>query len=441
MKNTNNIGLQIKIGFGVFIFIASIVSIIIAFALSVGVLFNILLRSAFYLALQVGPLLFIGIFFLLVMLFSSRWKKWTTLVMGIVFSAFGLFDLTVKSASRSQPVPLVRFASNESPSENLSEYSEPATVTVSYDNEEAYFQVSDTLGFVPASNRTTQSAEAWKDKTIFDVRYTIDPSGLRIAPPFKKNENTKSILFFGCSITFGYGLADQETFPYQVGLKTNGKYKIFNFAFNGYSTHHMVAALESNFVDARINVNPEHIFYTATPLHLKWMQNQKNWGKHDPMYTLDENKQLVYEGHFDESVAERMRSFLFDCEDNYEKIRLHSYTLQLLDPIENSYYKVYSQEEQDLFIAMVKRARALAMKKFPAAKFHVIYWQMNPEAENNIIQQLKKNDFDYYLISDILPNYQNDYRKYCINYPVDAHPNAGATDIISDFIVNDILHK
>jgi hypothetical protein len=441
MKNTDNIKLRIKIGFGVFAFIVSLLAIVTAFALSVGVLFDILLHSAFYLALLLGPLLFLGLFFLVVMLLSTRWKKWITLVIGITFSVFGLFDILVKSLSSSQSIPLVKLAGNESSSETLPEYSPPVAVNVSYDNEEDYFKVSETLGYVPAANRITQSSETWNGKKIFDVQYTIGESGLRIAPPFKKNENTRSLLFFGCSTTFGYGLPDHQTFPYRVGLKTDGKYKIFNFAFNGYGTHHMVAALESDFVEKRVDVTPEHIFYLATPLHMEWIQNRKNWGKHDPMYTLDENKRLVFEGHFDESAAERVKSFLFDCQDNYEQLRLRSYLLQLVDPLKDPYHKRYSHKEQDLFIALVKRATTLAAKKYPAAKFHVIYWPMNTTEENRIIQQLDQNGFDYYLISDIIPNYHSDFRNYWINYPADAHPNALATQIISDFIVRDILNK
>jgi hypothetical protein len=38
---------------------------------------------------------------------------------------------------------------------------------------------------------------------LFDVTYTIDSSGLRVAPPYRKDDLAGTILFLGCSFTFG----------------------------------------------------------------------------------------------------------------------------------------------------------------------------------------------------------------------------------------------
>ena len=48
---------------------------------------------------------------------------------------------------------------------------------------------------------------------------------------------------------FGAGLNDTEAMPYQVGLKTNGDYRIYNFGVNAYGPHHMLSALEHGYVE------------------------------------------------------------------------------------------------------------------------------------------------------------------------------------------------
>ena len=57
---------------------------------------------------------------------------------------------------------------------------------------------------------------------------------------------------------FGAGLNDTEAMPYQVGLKTNGEYRIYNFGVNAYGPHHMLSALEHGFVENIIKGKPTY---------------------------------------------------------------------------------------------------------------------------------------------------------------------------------------
>ena len=65
---------------------------------------------------------------------------------------------------------------------------------------------------------------------LHNVTYTTESNGLRVAPPWRKNDLAGTVLFFGCSFTFGEGLNDSETLPYQVGIQSGGRYRTLNFA-------------------------------------------------------------------------------------------------------------------------------------------------------------------------------------------------------------------
>jgi hypothetical protein len=68
---------------------------------------------------------------------------------------------------------------------------------------------------------------------IYDVTYSIDGYGRRITAIPNPDKRDGFILFFGCSFTYGEGVADEQTLPYQVGLKTD-RYHPYNYGFHGF---------------------------------------------------------------------------------------------------------------------------------------------------------------------------------------------------------------
>ena len=104
-------------------------------------------------------------------------------------------------------------------------------------------------GFVPISGTRARVTRTERGRQSYDVTYTIDENGLRIAPP-ASTEPVGTVLFFGCSFTFGDGVEDDETLPYQVGLQSEGRWHTFNFAPGGQGPQYMLAALEGGRVGA-----------------------------------------------------------------------------------------------------------------------------------------------------------------------------------------------
>lgn len=71
------------------------------------------------------------------------------------------------------------------------------------------------LGWAPAKGMRTRATQFQNGRPVYDVTQTIDSNGLRISAPAGKAPPDGTVIFFGCSITYGEGLQDDETLPYQ----------------------------------------------------------------------------------------------------------------------------------------------------------------------------------------------------------------------------------
>jgi len=113
---------------------------------------------------------------------------------------------------------------------------------------QGFYDLTDpVLRFGPHPRTSARSIRKYAGKTIYSVRYTIDANRLRISPPVSQKTNG-CILFFGDSFAFGSGVKDYETAAYQLGIKSGGLYKVYNFAFTEFSAHQMLAQIQSGTV-------------------------------------------------------------------------------------------------------------------------------------------------------------------------------------------------
>lgn len=128
-------------------------------------------------------------------------------------------------------------------------------------------------GYAPVVGRAREKKMLKYGRTIFDVIYTNNVYGLRIAPhdiynfPFKSG--FKDVIFFGCSFTYGEGVNDDESLPFLFEDKGQGKYKAYNFGFVGYGPQQMLRILESSMIDNIVSDKKPFIaIYQAMPDHV-----------------------------------------------------------------------------------------------------------------------------------------------------------------------------
>jgi hypothetical protein len=266
-------------------------------------------------------------------------------------------------------------------------------------------------------------------KLLFDVAVSTDENGLRITPPAPQAK--ESILFFGCSYTFGHGVNDSETFPYLVGAATAGKYAVYNFGFNGYGPNQMLAALQSGWAETVVRQPPILVVYLAIPDHVRrvWGRELPIWQMRDPRFELDANGRLVRTGRFEDRKP-----------DEQEK-RL---TQRILNLYEKSYFKKIAPTtttDYRLYVEIVKASRDEVARRFPRSHFEVVYWPPpDPGAASwakGTEDTLRAAGFEVHNVKTFL---RGDAYKYVLS-PKDVHPNPVGDQLMADYVVEALIPR
>lgn len=113
--------------------------------------------------------------------------------------------------------------------------------------------VDDTpIGISPRRPDTPEGAYAHRemryDQILFDVKYSFNERNHRIMPAADDHPKA-DLLTFGCSFTFGYGLEDDQTWPYKLARLLGPSWKVENYAYNGFGVQQMLGLLEENLIE------------------------------------------------------------------------------------------------------------------------------------------------------------------------------------------------
>ena len=118
-----------------------------------------------------------------------------------------------------------------------------------------------------------------------------DVPGSHLRPVEGKQYTKKPVLLFGCSVTYGNKLENNENFSGQLSNLT--KRPVYNLANDGWSFAHMLKHLKSN--KNIENLDPEYIIYTYINDQRRRMYFFQGW-PHDTelylRYVLDKNGNL-----------------------------------------------------------------------------------------------------------------------------------------------------
>lgn len=298
------------------------------------------------------------------------------------------------------------------------------------DYTKGYVVSDEVLGYAPGKGKAFTSIKFLGEKEIYNVTYTIDKNGLRVAPPYNNKGNSECVLFFGGSFTYGEGLNDNETLPYVVGIKTRGKYKIYNFSFHGYGPHQMLAAIEHDLVDTIVECKPRYAIYQAIVSHVDRSSGLSFWDRHGPRYILQSDGSVKYKGHFDDDeIHDGIRN---DIKKQMGKSLFYEKYIDK-EPV--------SRADIDLFVGIIDKSRHLLEERYPGLEFHMILWGGHETNREPIIRLLNERDIPLHLIEKILPDYSDHKLMYAIVPNYDNHPNALANELIADYIINHILKK
>lgn len=299
---------------------------------------------------------------------------------------------------------------------------------------------NDITGYQPPHNaKEVKGKKYYGKEVVYDMSFSTDKHGLRNSYP-KNPQATESILFFGCSLTFGDGLNDEETLPFQLGAKANKRFNTYNFAYSGYGAHQMLALLEQDAISQVVKEKPSYAFYTAIPGHIARSAGLQSWPitDHDPKYELDQNGKIYYVGHFDDEQAVTRplkRRILAHLSNSYILKRVYP-------PFGFNQKRLQDEHDLKRYVKIVARSRDLFEAKYPGAEFHVILWNLfdsvsNEAVFNKLYAELQAEHLRVHVVKDILPGYVQNDPKYQILH--DGHPTSYSNQLISEYIATNVM--
>ncbi len=250
-----------------------------------------------------------------------------------------------------------------------------------------------------------------KDKIINYIRYEFN----------KDFKNKKSVLLFGCSYAYGYGLDNNQTFNHKLSILT--KSNVFNFGICACGIQHMLFLLQNNDIYNLIKSEPEYAIYIYIPSHLKERLRTNIFPS--PMMTNGINLQYRIKNNSLELKEFPFSNFskTFIVKSLYYQFDLHRNNLNL----ENKYNNFILANE------IFMESKKLLQEKYPNIKFVILKY----EVENDIHEDaelpfmwdvLKQEGFIVIKSSDLIK------RKYKYSsedtIEDEHHPSEAAWDLL-----------
>jgi hypothetical protein len=282
----------------------------------------------------------------------------------------------------------------------------------------------------PKANVSAKVSRAHDGAPYFDVVYSFDAHGLRISPP--ETGATDSLIFFGGSYTFGWGVEDDETMPWLVGERTGGVYRVYNFGVLGFGAQQMLAQLTSGRVEDAVEHPPQHVFYLWIINHVRRAVGLELWSLGGPRYALEPDGTVRRDGSFRDGTDDDPasgRSLLF-------KILSRS---ALFSAIHGGTFGY--AEDARLLAAVVAASRDHIESVWPGAQFHVIFWDDPGSLRHALMKtRFEEAGLSMIFVGDMLPGFLADKESYWL-HPSDRHPNPGTYEQMADYLVREVLQE
>jgi hypothetical protein len=292
---------------------------------------------------------------------------------------------------------------------------------------------SDALGYALKEGTVVTETKRHQGELVYEVVYATDDHGLRIPPPHQP-DSQECILFFGNSFTFGIGVNDEETMPYQVGTKLDGKYWIYNLGVGGYGPHQMLSALEHGIVDGIIDCEPRYAVYQAILEHVPRAAGRSRIDRHGPQYLLGSDGAVRFVGSYGGGKLGALSDTLWKQIDKSLLFR----NLWELWAMRLS----VSEGEIDLFLGIVANSRDIIESRYPGSEFHVILWDsVRGPNSDTVLKGLADRGINVHTVSDIIPDLEENPSRYYIAPPVEWHPAPSAYEQIASYVVSQIVAR
>lgn len=273
-------------------------------------------------------------------------------------------------------------------------------------------------GHVPPPNSVNEVSQTCGSDLCYKAKYSYDQfsrrtTGLNVT-------SNRHLLVFGCSVTFGVGLNDEDTLPYQLQKRTSAR--VYNYAKMGSGPAHALALLESPDFQDQINEKKGMALYILMPFHTDRvsLNTSTEWLWQTPAYELNSQGEAIFAGR---QASTHPVSYNFYRV--YNSLRNRFYFLQNL----NRDFDVNSPSENEaLVVAILKKSKEIYESKF-AGHFLIITPRGLPESLGKKIRDAGLEVFSI----DNTGTPEDGYVCRC-----DRHPNGKRNRFIANALAKEI---
>ncbi|MGE0560390.1 MAG: hypothetical protein AB7O47_01105 [Flavobacteriales bacterium] len=288
--------------------------------------------------------------------------------------------------------------------------------------------IGSNIGTVPYADSIYHSVLIKDKQTVYDVNYTIDSNCKRITPDFDSSRS-KYALFFGCSIAFGEGLNDNQTFPYYFQQQTN-EYNSYNFGYSGYGTNHMLARMEFQNLTQQVKEKDGVAFYVFFGDHVNRSIGSMNtfigWLSNAPYYEMKDGK-LVRNKMF--------KNGRYWVSKFYELV----YQTSIINYFKINFPIKPQPKHYELTVEIIQASKEKYIQQFGNDNFYVILYPS--------FKFLPQEDYDYFkslldkkgIISIDLDSFINYSEEHTLGG--DPHPNANTNKMLVEELIKRLNNK
>ncbi len=264
-------------------------------------------------------------------------------------------------------------------------------------------------------------------KLIYRQEIETDEWGRRktYGPSFSKT----LIMFFGCSYTFGSGLQQHETLPYQFSKTT--QIDSLNYALPAYGPHGLLRQAEVLPFGEQISSTYSSVYAAYIFYGFQWRRATggigwiaKMGGNH-PFYKLDSKTNTIsYQGRF--SDAQPIKMWFIK---SFNKFHLLHYLPQIWD------HESATKADQLLFCGMMNKTQELLRKKigspFKGLKIIHPYFDHDKLWNEFLLGARKCFSSEVELVEFKMPGSRE---KWAIDSVLEDHPNIHFNKLLSDLL-------
>ena len=299
-----------------------------------------------------------------------------------------------------------------------------------YEQTAPYRRPHPLYGVVGVPGAESQVSTKRDGRVEWAATYRLDAHGLRKTPVLPAPVGG-CVVFFGCSFTFGDGVDNEDTMPFRVTAKTDGRFGAINLGVGGAGAQQMLAQLQEGLVQQVSPCAPSAGIYTALPHHVYRAAGKPARHNFGPRYELANDGSLVRTGQIGDTGLDSriVRRLVAQLRKSYIYIELTD-------------WPALTENDVARYIAIVRESQHLFLQQYPSATFDVLLWDDVPFGETalyrQVLQGLRQAGLRVHPVRDILPGYAADPGAFALS-AADRHPNARAYDILADWLVNELL--